>query len=883
MAKQNLLLVDADSRSLRVLEVSLRKSGYSVAACSDAAGALEMMELSQPDLIISDTRLPGTDGFQFVEEIRKRPEWSGIPFMFLSSDVSLESKVKGLELHVEDYLTKPIYTKEIITRVNLVLQRKQREGIGRRDATARTRFSGSLGDMGLVDLFQTIDISRKTGVLFLTSPNQRGAVYFREGSLVDAELGKLRGEQAIYRALVWSEGQFEIDFRPVRRDDVINTPTQAVLMEGMRRMDEWGRILEQLPPLDSVFEVNEDELIERLAEIPDEINEILRHFDGRNSLIGVVDSCSGNDLETLTAISKLYFEGIIRDTGRRTSVLPSNPDEPQELSSVPSQPSPDISDSDSDAALAEVVPKAPTIKPASGVESANQATLSAFGSSSRPASANAFSAEVARPSNPVMVGAPPTPIPQGTVDSALVGTSPSGRKTNLDFNGSGTDREGALPARISGIDKAQARSESEPAQNREKSLPKTPVGDQTIATESNSVAKKGALFGVGLGDRSERKELSHSDRETVAPPRKRSRRRKKRPILSTGASVVTSLPKSPDPREHARASSTAAAQLWQNPDAPTGSSSDGAPKAIKAAPTSPQVEPLHDVALLDKSAERLAGSNLTWHPRTKHGGAAPDNTPAFVEDNSVAELLPKSPGFRIAKRTAISLVVCGLVSLAGYQIYTQFFSTKQKHEDKAKKGAVELPPPPAQQTPTVRVTTDIERPAPATTPPPSAEIVTPPEPPVEDLERGDQPTPAIPGKTGVAPMQPERAAQAQQEKSANAPTAPAEIIARARRLEHSRRRNEAVALYQQVLELDPNHSEALAKLAFNFLNQGKNREAVDYASRALSGDPSSSEAWIVLGAAKEALNDQEGARDAYRRCAEVGKGVYLAECRRMVR
>jgi DNA-binding response OmpR family regulator len=116
VAKQNLLLVDADSRSLRVLEVSLRKSGYSVAACSDATGALEMMELSQPDLIISDTRLPGTDGFQFVEEIRKRPEWSGIPFMFLSSDVSLESKVRGLELHVEDYLTKPIYTKEIITR-----------------------------------------------------------------------------------------------------------------------------------------------------------------------------------------------------------------------------------------------------------------------------------------------------------------------------------------------------------------------------------------------------------------------------------------------------------------------------------------------------------------------------------------------------------------------------------------------------------------------------------------------------------------------------------------------------------------------------------------------------------------------------------------------
>jgi len=66
VAKQNLLLVDADVRSLRVLEVSLRKAGYSVATSSDARGALELMELSKPDLILSDTRLPHVDGFVTV-------------------------------------------------------------------------------------------------------------------------------------------------------------------------------------------------------------------------------------------------------------------------------------------------------------------------------------------------------------------------------------------------------------------------------------------------------------------------------------------------------------------------------------------------------------------------------------------------------------------------------------------------------------------------------------------------------------------------------------------------------------------------------------------------------------------------------------------------
>ena len=87
-------------------------------------------------------------------------------------------------------------------------------------------------------------------------------------------------------------------------------------MEGMRRLDEWGRLLEQLPPLESVFEVNDEELLRRLAELPDEINNVLKHFDGQRSVLQIIDRCDQDDLETLTVISKLYFEGLIHDTGR---------------------------------------------------------------------------------------------------------------------------------------------------------------------------------------------------------------------------------------------------------------------------------------------------------------------------------------------------------------------------------------------------------------------------------------------------------------------------------------------------------------------------------------------------------------------------------------
>ena len=62
MAKHQLLLVDADPRSLRVLEVSLRKAGFIVTAASDGVDALSKIEFSTPDLILTDTRLPRVDG-----------------------------------------------------------------------------------------------------------------------------------------------------------------------------------------------------------------------------------------------------------------------------------------------------------------------------------------------------------------------------------------------------------------------------------------------------------------------------------------------------------------------------------------------------------------------------------------------------------------------------------------------------------------------------------------------------------------------------------------------------------------------------------------------------------------------------------------------------
>jgi DNA-binding response OmpR family regulator len=314
VSKQSLLLVDGDPRSLRVLEVSLKKAGFNVTTAITGKDALEKVGLAPPDLIISETALEEVDGYAFCRKLKANAAWTEIPFVFLTAQTEIENKIRGLELGVDDYLTKPIYIKEIVTRIRILLQKRQRARIEeRRDG--RTRFSGRLSDMAVVDLIQTIEISRKSGLIQFTGEGgKQAAIYFRDGKVIDAEAGPLAGEDAVYRLLTWNDGEFEVVFRTVRRRDVIQMSSQGLLMEGMRRLDEWGRLLEQLPPLESRFEVDAKELALRLGEIPDEHNAILRLFDGRRTLMEVIDASDYGDLECLEVIAKLYFEGLLVET-----------------------------------------------------------------------------------------------------------------------------------------------------------------------------------------------------------------------------------------------------------------------------------------------------------------------------------------------------------------------------------------------------------------------------------------------------------------------------------------------------------------------------------------------------------------------------------------
>ena len=308
-----ILVVDGDVPTQRLLDLSLRNAGFEVHTVSTAPEALAWLARHRPDLIVSETQLvDGPNGFELCRQIKKRPDAAEIAFVFLS-ERTVEAKVKGVEAGADDFLAKPLYVQEVVAHARALMQRRERD---RFDALARgdEPFAGDIDDLPLVDLLRAIEASHKSGVVTMASgAGGRGEIYFRDGVVVDAEVGHLSGLEAVCRLFSWSRGRFEIEWKTIRRKDAVAMEPAALLMEALRRVDDWRRLLADAPPLDTVFEVDYHLLAERLAEIPDEVNAILRLFDGQRTFIQVIDDCGLADLDALAVIGKLHRELIIRD------------------------------------------------------------------------------------------------------------------------------------------------------------------------------------------------------------------------------------------------------------------------------------------------------------------------------------------------------------------------------------------------------------------------------------------------------------------------------------------------------------------------------------------------------------------------------------------
>ena len=120
----NLLVVDDDERIRNLLSQYLIKERFIVSTASGAEQARKKIQLIKFDLIILDIMMPGDDGLTLTKEIRDN---SDIPIILLTAKSGTDSKIEGLEIGADDYLTKPFNPKELLLRVLSILKRSKSE------------------------------------------------------------------------------------------------------------------------------------------------------------------------------------------------------------------------------------------------------------------------------------------------------------------------------------------------------------------------------------------------------------------------------------------------------------------------------------------------------------------------------------------------------------------------------------------------------------------------------------------------------------------------------------------------------------------------------------------------------------------------------------
>lgn len=119
------LVVDDEKPLLLGLKTTMERAGYQVMTAGNGAEALHLVQSYRPDIIISDVMMPPPNGFELRKILSQDQDTAAIPFIFLTARTSQSDKLFGLNLEVDDYITKPFDRQELVARVQAILRRVQ--------------------------------------------------------------------------------------------------------------------------------------------------------------------------------------------------------------------------------------------------------------------------------------------------------------------------------------------------------------------------------------------------------------------------------------------------------------------------------------------------------------------------------------------------------------------------------------------------------------------------------------------------------------------------------------------------------------------------------------------------------------------------------------
>jgi response regulator RpfG family c-di-GMP phosphodiesterase len=230
--RHTVLIVDPDPEETTVLELRLIEQGFEVRVARTVAQGWRELEGGEITAVVSEIDLEEPEmGLALRADALKEPWGRDVTWVVLTRKGDRHSAQRAFDLGVDDFVSKPTSADIFAAKLRQLIERRAARSGGR-------GVSGSLAEMSIPDMVQVLWHGRKTCALRISTRTSTGEIYFAEGQIVDARWEQTHGEDAFYRMLALHEGEFRLDpgFEPTGRS--ITVSPEALLLEGMRRLDE---------------------------------------------------------------------------------------------------------------------------------------------------------------------------------------------------------------------------------------------------------------------------------------------------------------------------------------------------------------------------------------------------------------------------------------------------------------------------------------------------------------------------------------------------------------------------------------------------------------------------------------------------------------------
>jgi two-component system alkaline phosphatase synthesis response regulator PhoP len=127
---KKVLIADDEPDILEIIQYNLQNEGYEVATAKNGNEAIDQAKRFNPDLIILDIMIPGKNGIEVCNFLRTQPAFNDTLIIFLTALSDEGTEVKGLETGADDYMTKPVSPKVLVSKVNALFRRLNKEDTG---------------------------------------------------------------------------------------------------------------------------------------------------------------------------------------------------------------------------------------------------------------------------------------------------------------------------------------------------------------------------------------------------------------------------------------------------------------------------------------------------------------------------------------------------------------------------------------------------------------------------------------------------------------------------------------------------------------------------------------------------------------------------------